>query len=103
MIDITSGTENGLGVYDTNNFRAKNLLNVQLGSLEYAPQLGIDLNYFLSEEFEFQNESFRSYLVQVLATNGINVTSVNSEIANLVNNLTFNLEPTEQSGGLIAR
>lgn len=103
MIDILSADSTGLGVFDTNITRAKNLLNVQLGSLEYAPEIGVDMRYFLSEDFQFQNESFRSYLIQVLANNGINVSNVIQEVDALMTTLTFEIEPTQESGGLIAR
>jgi len=102
MIDITSvGTD--IGLNNTDNFRAKNILSVQVGNLEYAPDLGIDLAYFLSEDFKFQNESFKAYLVQVLANNAINVASVLDTVNNLFEQYTFNLSPTEGEGGMVAR
>lgn len=103
MIDILNADSNGLGVLNTNITRAKNLLNIQLGSLAYAPEIGVDMRYFLSEDFEFQNESFKSYLIQVLANNGINVSNVIDEVEALMTTLTFEIEPTQESGGLIAR
>lgn len=104
MIDIIS-TTNGLdiGVYDTNTTKAANVLSVQLGALEYAPDLGIDLNYFLSEDFRFQNESFKSYCVNILAQNGINVTEVLDENQSLFSDFIFNISPNETTTGLIAR
>lgn len=104
MIDIIS-TTNGLdiGVYDTNTTKAANVLSVQLGALEYAPDLGIDLNYFLSEDFRFQNDSFKSYCVNILAQNGINVTEVLDETQSLFSDFIFNISPNETTTGLIAR
>lgn len=102
MIDIVSlGSD--IGLYDTQTSKAKNILSVQLGALEYAPDLGIDLEYFLSEDFRFQNESFKSYLIQRLANSGINVSSVIETIEALYTEYTFNLTAAETSGGLIAR
>lgn len=104
MTDIVD-TEYGLdiGVYDTQTSKAGNILSVQLGSLEYLQTMGIDLKYFLSENLEFQNESFKSYLVEVLANNGINVASVVDVLASLAATYTFNISPEETSTGLIAR
>lgn len=104
MIDIVS-SENGLdlGVLDTQTMKAANILSVQLASLEYAPDLGIDLKYFLSEDFSFQNESFKAYLIEVLANNSINVASVLETIQSLFVTYQFNLSPEDQSTGLIAR
>ena len=104
MIDIIS-SENGqdMQVYNTQTQKAANVLSVQLGALEYAPDLGIDLRYFLSEDFVFQNESFKAYLVEVLANQGINVGSVNETINALYSNFVFNLTAENNSSGLLAR
>lgn len=104
MIDIVS-LHNGLdmGVFDTQTERAKNILSIQVLSLEYAPDLGIDLKYFLSENFRFQNESFKSYLIQVLANQGVNVASVLDTVNNLYTKYTFNLTKDESGSSLIVR
>ncbi len=104
MIDITSATEGlDLGTFDTQTCRAKNILSVQIETLEYAPALGIDLSFFLSESFRFQNESFKAYLIEVLANNGINVASLVDTVESLFRTYTFNLLPDETSTGLIVR
>lgn len=104
MIDIVSW-ESGkdFGVLDTQTPKAANILSVQVGSLEYAPTLGIDLKYFLSPEFAFQNESFKAYCVQVLANNGINVATVSEEVYALFTRLGFNILPEQNTTGLVAK
>jgi hypothetical protein len=103
MIDIVSATEGlDLGTFDTQTCKAANVLSVQLGDLEYAATLGIDLKYFLSEDFRFQNDSFKAYLVEVLANNRINVSSVIDTLQSLFAVYAFNLSAEEKSG-LIAR
>ena len=103
MIDISDVSSDGLEVFDSLTPRATNILSVQLGALEYASELGIDLRYFLDEALKFENESFKSYLVQVLANNGINVSTVEEELQSLYNELTFNISPEENSTGMVAR
>lgn len=104
MIDIVSANQGqDLGIYDTETMRAANILSVQLRSLEYAKDLGIDLEYFLFEDFQFQNDSFKAYLVQVLANRGINVSSVTEILNTLYSQYTFNIASNENSTGLIAR
>jgi hypothetical protein len=103
MIDITSVTEGDIRFFDTQTTRAQNILSVQLGALEYEPEMGIDLAYFLQEEFSFQNESFKSYLIQRLANYSINVASVVEQVEDLFNKYTFNLTPAETGTSLIAR
>jgi len=102
MIDII-GVGSDLSIYNTQTERAKNILSVQLGSLEYAQDLGIDLNYFLSEEIRLQDDSFKSYCIQTLANRGINISSVIEVVDRLSKQYTFNLTPEETSTGLIAR
>lgn len=104
MIDIVR-MEDGedLGVYDTDVERAKNILSVQQGELTYSPDFGIDLKYFLDENFQFQNESFKSYCVQRLANYGVNVSSVLETIEALSNKLTFSVGSNRESGGMVAR
>ncbi len=103
MIDIVSqGNGLDMGFFDTQTIKAANILSVQLGALEYAPALGIDLAYFLSPDFRFENESFKSYLIQVLANSGINVAEVMETIDTLFTTYSFNLS-AEQKTGLMAR
>lgn len=104
MIDIlTANQGQDLGVLDTQAPRATNILSVQLGSLEYAPALGIDLDYFLSPDFNFQNATFKAYLIDVLATNGINVESVKETVLSLYSKYLINLKASENNTGMIAR
>lgn len=104
MIDVLVQA-NGLdlGVYDTQVERAKNILSVQLRALEYAQELGIDLKYFLTENYKFQNDSFRAYLIEVLANWGINVASVIEDEKTLYTQMIFNLTPEDVSSGFVAR
>ena len=103
MIDIVSN-ETGLdmGLFDTQTVRAANILSIQVGNLEYALTLGIDLAYFLSPYFAFQNASFKSYLIQVLANFNINVALLTETIDNLFTTYGFDLS-IEQNSGFIAR
>lgn len=105
MTDIVSVTEGlDLGMLNSLTPRAGNIFSVQLGSLEYAPEtFGIDLSYFLSEEFKVQNASFKSYLIEVLANSGISVASLTDRGEALFREYIFEISPDETSTGLIAR
>lgn len=102
MIDISTVTDD-IGLVDALTPRAANILSVQLGTLEYEPTFGIDLAYFLSEDFQFQNSSFKSYLIQRLADYSINVTSVNDNVGKLLEQYVFNLSPAETTKSLVSR
>jgi len=104
MIDIFVGDDGAdLNVYDTQTARASNLLSVQIQSLEYAQDFGIDLMFFLKDDFQFQNDSFKAYLVETLANKGINVASLVETIESFMTKYTFNLSTEQSSTSFIAR
>lgn len=78
-----------LGVANSQIPRAANILSVQLGALEYEPTFGIDKRYWLSSPWLFQNESFKSYLVQRLADYQINLSQVLETFYDLFLKYTF--------------
>lgn len=103
MTDIVSTSGSDIGILDDDSPRAKNILSVQINTLYYAPDLGIDLKYFLDENFRFQTESFKAYLIEKLSNYSINVASVNDIVENLYRQFTFNLTPSESDGTLVSR
>lgn len=88
-----------LGVKQSEAERAGNVLATQIGTLEYAPDFGIDLKFFLESEFSIQNASFKAYLVQRLLEHKINVVSVVDTIEQLYTTYTFGVGSSEQSDG----
>ncbi len=101
MIDITSFTEGDLTLIDTQVAKSTNVLQVQLGDLEYDPTFGIDLKFFLSEEFQFQNESFKSYLIQRLSEHHVSVNQVIETVETFFRKLTFTVSAEDKTGGMI--
>lgn len=71
--------------------KAVNVISIQLGDLEYAPNFGSDKRYFLEQPAFFQNESFKAYLVKRLTEHGINVSSVGEMIHSLFAEYQFNI------------
>lgn len=102
MIDIADENTD-LILLDTQAPKAKNILSVQLGSLEYEPDLGIDLEYFLKDDLRFQNESFKAYMIQVLANEGVRVSELKDTLYSLYAEYLFNIAPEENDTALIAR
>ena len=101
MIDIMSVTDD-LNLYDAQIKKAENLLSVQIGALEYAPEFGIDLDFFIDPDLQFQNESFKSYLIQRLAENNVNVAQVTELLTAFTLKYTFEVGETQKSvGGFI--
>lgn len=105
MLDIVEIPEDGrdIGIQDSAVPKAANVLSVQLGSLEYAPTFGVDLDYFLQSGLQFQNESFKGYLVQRLTESQVKVAEVETMIEKLYQENTISVAAADEdtSGGLI--
>ena len=76
MIDIFLSDTGELKTAEAVVFKAKNILSIQENSIEYEPDLGIDLKRFLDPDIKIQNETFEAYSVQRLAAQGVNVVSL---------------------------
>ncbi len=104
MMDIIEAEDGeDLNVMDSIVAKAGNVISVQLGSLEYAQEFGVDLRFFLESDFQFQNESFKAYLVQRLTEHQVNVNEVIDTIESLFEEYTFMVgsDTTHNNGGLI--
>lgn len=102
MRDITS-ISGDLSIMESQAPKAANVLQVQIGDLEYAPAFGIDLAFFLDPDFNFQNESFKAYLIQRLSEHNVNVNSVIDMLDRFSQQLTFRVgDAGEKTGGFIA-
>lgn len=74
VIYAESGAD--LGVANSVIPKAANILSVQIGSLDYAPEFGVDKRYFLETPVLFQNESLKAHFVERLSFYQINVGQV---------------------------
>lgn len=100
MKDITS-ISSDLAVIDAQTSKAQNVLQIQIGALEYAKDFGIDLAFFVDPDFQFQNESFKSYLIQRLSEHHVNVNEVIEDLSAFILNFTFVVGEREGiSGGV---
>lgn len=103
MLDIVQ-VEDGkdMGFADSVVMKAGNVLSVQLGDLEYLPNFGSDLKFFIDSPTQFQNDSFKQYLVQRLSRYQINVADVTEILETLFTQYTFRVsDGNPNSGGLI--
>lgn len=98
-IYVVEGKDLQLGPADL--YRAANVLSIQIGSLEYEPDFGVDVKYFLESEFEIQTVSFQSYLVQRLLEHQIPVLTVVKVVEQFVQRLTFNIGDSSSGTELI--
>lgn len=103
MLDIVQ-IEDGkdLVIADSAAPKAGNVLSIQIGDLEYAPDFGVDLRFFLQEQLQFQNESFRAYLVERLTQSQISVDQVVEIIDTFTSKFIFDVgDGGESVRGLI--
>lgn len=81
----------------TSVFKAENILNVQVGSLYYTQDLGIDLVRFITPNFEIQPETFRSYVIQELLQQGVRVDEITTIDSQFMANFIMSVsEPTTE-------
>ncbi len=103
MIDIVE-LEDGedMVVFDSIVSKAGNVLSIQLGDLEYSDEFGVDLEFFLTSEFQIQNASFQAYLVQRLTEHQVNVAKVLPTLETLMSNVEYYVgDVKDLNGGLI--
>lgn len=85
--DIQDGKD--LIIEDSAAPKAANVVGTQIGSLIYAPEFGADLKYFLQSELEFQNESFKAYLIERLTLHQVNVAQVTELVESFTTTFNF--------------
>ncbi len=102
MLDALTPIEGkDLPVANTIAPKAGNVVNIQLGSLDFAKDFGVDLEYFINADFQFQSDSFKAYLVQRLTQHKVNVSRVISLLNNFVENNIFTVgESPDTAGGI---
>lgn len=94
--DIYLGQNADLRTAETDVYKAENLLMVQIRTLYYVQDFGIDLIRFINPGVEIQVETFKAYTIDRLIANGIKVFSVQSTLDKFIRNLTYTIaEPTE--------
>lgn len=59
--------------------RLENMFEVQIGTLYYAPLIGLDWNYWLNSEISYQNQTVESWLKQEALKNNIVTSSITLE------------------------
>jgi hypothetical protein len=92
MKDVSSIGEYDLMFGESAGNRADSLCRVQVGDKYYEPGFGIDYDYFINNPIEFQNTSFKAHIVNSMSRIGINVSDVQSIIANFVMDTTYTIK-----------
>lgn len=97
MIDVF--VEDGtFKISDTIVFKAKNILEIQEGSLSYAPNLGIDLKRFLDPDVKIQNKTFQAYSLQKLGEQGVNTIKLALDAKTFEQIFNYNVVEADKEG-----
>ena len=99
IVEIADGKD--IGIQNSAVGKAANVLSVQLGSLEYAPDFGVDLRFFMQEGLQFPNESFKAYLTERLTQSQIVVSQVLSTLETFFEKYTFYVGDANDAKGFI--
>jgi len=100
IIEVEDGLD--LGIADTIVGKAGNIVSTQVGDLEYLPDFGVDLEFFLEDGFQFQNSSFKAYIIERLTAHQVNVSEVTDEIQTFMDKFIYSVgDTTENMRGLI--
>ena len=81
--------------------RAENLIGVQLGSLVFQPDWGVDLQHFLNPNYEIQAECFESHLIQRIGFWGMNVIDFIPKQGKFIREMIFNFTNTKDSNSMM--
>lgn len=89
---------------DEATWKARNVLTTQVQSKTYLPNtFGVDLDYFLTSEFDISINSFQSYAVKRLIAHQINVTKVGVVLQDLLQQLAFQVGDQQKAEGFISQ
>lgn len=81
--------------------RAENLIGVQLGTLNYQPNWGVDLEYFLNPNYEIQAECFEAHLLQRIGFWGMNVIEFMHKQGKFVREMIFKFTATKDTNSMM--
>lgn len=79
--------------YRTQKYKTENILRTQKGSKYYNTDTGIDIEYFFMNDLDFPVSSFKSYIIQELIIQGVNLNNVIlQKVDSFTNELRINIK-----------
>lgn len=104
MLDVRD-PENGkdLTIADEATWKARNVLTTQIGEKSFLPaNFGMDLNFFLTSNYDLAMASFQSYAVKRLVAHRVNVIEVITTIQTLTQKMAMQVGDQPQAEGFIS-
>ena len=104
MLDVRD-PENGkdLVIADEATWKARNVLTTQIGDKAFVPDnFGLDLNFFLTSNYDLAMASFQSYAVKRLIAHRVNVVEVITTIQTLTQKMAMQVGDQPQAEGFIS-
>ena len=100
-VDIYLDNDGVLQRTDTDLYKAKNILSIQVTDVYYAPELGIDLRRFMNPDIKIQFETFRSYTIQQMVQQGVRINDALEIQQNLDKDLEYSVSTTQNEGMIL--
>ncbi len=92
MIDIKSLGPDVKKDNDGDKYKAINLLSVQLQDKNYAPDFGVDLDFFINSDYQISPVTFVTHLMKRLTDHSISVKQVQNQIDDFIADVAINIE-----------
>lgn len=70
----------------TDKYKAYNLLSVQLAQKNYAPDFGVDLDFFINSDYRISAQSFITHIIKRMTDYSISVTDVTNNLDEFILN-----------------
>lgn len=96
--DIYLDNNGDLQTSNTDVFKAENILNIQIGRLYYAENLGIDLARFIDSDVNIQPMTFRAYTIQELTRQGIQLEQVETVFRDFLTAINYTATEPDRQG-----
>lgn len=100
-VDIYLDNDGVLQRTDTDLYKAKNILSIQVTDVYYAPELGIDLRRFMNPDIKIQFETFRSYTIQQMVQQGVRINDALEIQQKLDKDLEYSVSTTQNEGMIL--
>lgn len=99
--EVDGKTYEDAQVRDTDLFKARNIVDIQLESYDWIIDMGTDLNLFLKSKISFMNESFHAHIADRLSRAGVVIEDFNATVSRFIDDIEISIGKTTDTETLI--
>ena len=92
MIDVKSFGSDSAKDTKNDKYKALNLLAVQLREKNYAPDFGIDLDFFINSDYEITPKTFTTHILKRLSDYAVAVDRVENVVDDFILSAKINIK-----------